>query len=204
MMSAAAEPHVEPVPSFSTELRALAAGAAAGGSLRTVFESLKGRGFGLVVLLLGVLLLVPIDLVLPQIVGVLLLIAGWGILWGAAAPWLAFQGSRPLSGSQLNAIAEFIHVRCGWIESIVKPRFSDLAGDFAERAAGVGILLAGICALAPIPHALAALGLILLGLGLMERDGIATLAACPTFPVVPIGRYAERWRRVSMKLTQTN
>jgi len=174
-MTVAAEPHAEPEKNFSSALAELAAAQPAGASISTLFEALKGRGFGILASVLGLLLLIPINWVLPQIIGVLLLTTGWGMLLGASAPWLAFQGARAVSGSRLHAIAGFAQTRGGWLEAVIKPRFSELTGDFAERIAGVAILLAGLCALAPVPHAAVVLGLVMLGLGLMERDGIVTL-----------------------------
>jgi hypothetical protein len=177
-MTVAAEPHAEPDLNLSATLRGLAAAASpAGAPLSWVMEALEARGFGVVAFMLGLVLLIPVKWVLPQIVGLALLITAWRMLTGARTPWLPFGLSkRVIAKARLEAAAGLVEKNLSFYEEMVKPRFHDLAHNAGETAAAIAILLAGACALAPAAHLIIALGLILLGLGLAQRDGAVMLA----------------------------
>jgi hypothetical protein len=63
------------------------------------------------------------------------------------------------------------------IERLLKPRLLGVSTPFAERLIGVLCLVLSIISAMPIPflHMLPALGLCIIGLGLIEHDGLAIL-----------------------------
>lgn len=65
-----------------------------------------------------------------------------------------------------------------WFERLLKPRLLALTTPYAERFIGGFCIILAIGAAAPIPfgHNLPALSLALIGLGLVESDGLAILA----------------------------
>jgi hypothetical protein len=65
-----------------------------------------------------------------------------------------------------------------WVERLLKPRLLALTTPYAERFIGGFCIVLAIGAAAPIPfgHNLPALSLALIGLGLVESDGLAILA----------------------------
>lgn len=131
-------------------------------------QRLGSRSYGIWALLAGLLLLIPVPLVLPQLAGLILLAAGLKRLTGqdAAAPlvWRFAIDS--------HAFATGFRVAFGWLESLWRARLPGLIG---AGLAGLALLLAGIAALTG-PSALLGLGAIFLGYGLMQRDGLFTLA----------------------------
>lgn len=159
----------EAAPPFSAAFAA-AAEAEPGPSARigALAEKLGPRSYGVWALLAGLLLLLPVPLVLPQFAGLILLAAGVKQLSGQTA-------TAPLIGRltiDKHAFATGFRVAFGWLESLWRARLPGLIG---ASLAGLALLLAGIAALTG-PSALLALGAILLGYGLMQRDGLFTLA----------------------------
>lgn len=131
-------------------------------------EKLGSRSYGVWSLFAGLLLLIPVPLVLPQLAGLILLAAGLKLLSGqnAAAPLVwRFAIDK-------HAFATGFRVAFGWLERLWRARLPGLIG---AGLTGLALLLAGLAALTG-PSALLALGAILLGYGLMQRDGLFTLA----------------------------
>jgi hypothetical protein len=131
-------------------------------------EKLGPRSYGIWALLAGLLLLIPVPLVLPQIAGLILIAVGVKRLSGQDA-------AAPLIGRfaiNTHAFATGFRVAFGWLESLWRARLPGLIG---AGLAGLALLLAGVAALTG-PSALLGLGAILLGYGLMQRDGLFTLA----------------------------
>ena len=64
-----------------------------------------------------------------------------------------------------------------WFERLLKPRFPGVTGLNIERVVGVVCAVLALITMIPIPfaHNLPALALVLIGLGLIERDGLAIL-----------------------------
>ncbi|MGQ0742394.1 MAG: exopolysaccharide biosynthesis protein [Alphaproteobacteria bacterium] len=64
-----------------------------------------------------------------------------------------------------------------WFERLLKPRLMALTTSYAERFIGGFCIVLAIAAAAPIPfgHSLPALSLVVIGLGLIEADGLAIL-----------------------------
>lgn len=159
----------EAAPSFSAAFAA-AAEAEPGPSARigALAQKLGPRSYGVWALLAGLLLLLPVPLVLPQLAGLILLAAGFKQLSGQSA-------TAPLIGSlaiDKHAFATGFRVAFGWLENLWRARLPGLIG---AGLAGLALVLAGVAALTGA-SALLALGAILLGYGLMQRDGLFTLA----------------------------
>jgi hypothetical protein len=80
-----------------------------------------------------------------------------------------------ISSDMLKAIAPRVAGILSWFEGLLRPRFPLIAGPHTERAFGLLCVALAVVAMLPIPfgHNLPALGLVLIGLGLIERDGLA-------------------------------
>src|SRR4051812_15841453 len=87
----------------------------------------------------------------------------------------AFLAKRKVGTHWLKALAPKVASVLSWFERLLEPRMAWVTTAHAERFIGViAIILAAVSTL-PIPfgHNLPALGLVLIGLGLIERDGLA-------------------------------
>jgi hypothetical protein len=159
---------------FSTAFGDIAAGAPdAGVTTSALASALDRRSFGALTVGLGIALLLPIPLLVPQIAGLLLLTAGLNLIGGARAPATlrALKGVWPKS--RLLAMAKALSAALGWIEAAWTGVWGDLIDAFA-LAAGLALVVSGIAALAG-PSMPLGLSAIALGYGLMQRDGLITL-----------------------------
>ncbi len=148
---------------------------AEGETLRTFLNRLDGRAHGALALILGILLLLPVRWVLPQIAGLLLLASGWRSFAGSAAPFLPFIGGRQIAKPRLEAAGAFINGQ-SWISGLSPPRLDGLTQGFAQQAQSIALIVAGLAACVPATHFLLGLALIILGMGTAQRDGAASLA----------------------------
>jgi hypothetical protein len=84
-------------------------------------------------------------------------------------------GTRTVSAKLLNAFAPRLAAVLARIEKLLRPRLLEVTGPKTEKFVGVLCLLLSIVSSLPIPfgHNLPALGLTLIGLGLIEHDGLA-------------------------------
>ena len=76
----------------------------------------------------------------------------------------------PESGSRVAGVLS-------WFERLLEPRFPSVTSVRTERLIGTICIVLALVSTLPIPfgHNLPALGLVLIGLGLIERDGLAII-----------------------------
>jgi hypothetical protein len=88
-----------------------------------------------------------------------------------------FLARRKVGTHWLKAIAPKIASVLSWFERLLEPRMAWVTTAHAERFIGVIAIVLALVSTLPIPfgHNLPALGLVLIGLGLIERDGLAIL-----------------------------
>ena len=175
-------------PRFSQELHDLAqqfAGRPA--CLSGILAATEGRGFNLLLLLIGLLLLTALPLPgFSSVFGFVILLIGARQALGRQ-PWL------PKKILQHELPARFISRVLGaashivrWLEVLVRPRLDFLHEQLIyRRIAGTLITLSGVLLLLPLPIPLTntfpALTVVLLTAGGMERDGLFFLAGCAMF-----------------------
>jgi hypothetical protein len=88
-----------------------------------------------------------------------------------------FLARRTVGTGWLRALAPRVASVLSWFERLLKQRVEWVTGPRAERIFGVIAIVLAMVSTLPIPfgHNLPALGLVLIGLGLIERDGLAIL-----------------------------
>jgi hypothetical protein len=88
-----------------------------------------------------------------------------------------FLARRKVGTQWLKAIAPRIAAVLSWFERLLTPRLAWVTHPRAERLIGIIAIVLALVSTLPIPfgHNLPALGLVLIGLGLIERDGLAIL-----------------------------
>jgi hypothetical protein len=177
-----------PRPRFSQELKRLAQQFAdRPAPLSEILEATKGRGFDLLLLLIGLPFVTPVPL--PGFsgpFGVVVLLIGARLALGRR-PWLPEKLLRrklpPQFIAKVLATASRV-VR--WLEVLLRPRLRFLHEQWMyRRIAGTLIMLSGLLMALPLPipltNGLPALTVVLLAAGAMERDGLFFLAGCATF-----------------------
>ena len=132
------------------------------------------RGFGGAALKLGVLILLPIPF-LGQIAGAFVLISGLILMLGASQLWLPGVGAIKISQRYAGFVAGASKALFGWAEDLPRPQLTAMLDDPAVKLCALAMTLAGLAAILGSSVAIAAFGLILLGFGLMEEDGLTRL-----------------------------
>lgn len=154
-----------------------------------LFARLGDHAFGLIIILFALPSVLPLSIIpgfsfffsLPIIMIALYLIIGKQTLWIPQ-----FLAVKEINLSQLDKVIQKTVPYLIKIERILKPRWLFLTTRGMERLHGVLLLLLGILLTLPIPMSnffLATL-IILIGMGLTEKDGVMiALAYCGAFAV---------------------
>ena len=175
-------------PRFSEDLRDLArhfAGRPA--RLSEILTGTHGRGFNLLLLLIGLASLTPIPLPgLSSVFGLMALAIGARLALGQQ-PWLPEKFlQRELPARFIARLLASASWMVRWLEFLLRPRLKFLQEQWIyQRIAGTLIMLSGLFWLLPLPIPLSntfpALTVVLLAAGAMERDGLFFLAGCAAF-----------------------
>ncbi len=148
-------------------------------SLEEIDTGLGDRGLGVLMAIFAVPNIfpstVPFGNVLTGVPVILLaahLVLGWRRL---VLP--DFLARRSISAATLKAFAPRLAAALARIEPLLRPRLPAVSSPAAERVIGVICLILSILSALPIPfgHMVPALALMVIGLGLIEHDGVAIL-----------------------------
>lgn len=140
-------------------------------TLQWILERLGTRSFGLVVLLLAVLALVP-GLSVPM--GLLLTVPALQMTLARDAPILpARLARRRVATGRLAAMIARLLPPLRWIETFIRPRWGTPL-QATKRVVGGVVLLLGLTLVGPIPfsHLIPAGMIALLALAYLEEDGL--------------------------------
>ncbi len=149
-------------------------------TLRSLTDRLGDRTFGMLLVLIAIFNVIPFVAV---IAGPLIAVLGVQMAMGMTHAWLPkviLDRQLPPDGVQ-TALAMFEpHVRS--MERFVRPRWQFSEAPVVDRINGLIIVILGIVIAFPIPFTNLGLALvvIVMGLGLMERDGLIQLSAALT------------------------
>ena len=148
-------------------------------SLEEIDTGLGDRGLGVLMAIFAVPNIfpstVPFGNVLTGVPVILLaahLVLGWRRL---VLP--GFLARRSISAATLKTFAPRLAAALARIEPLLRPRLPAVSSPAAERIIGVISLILSILSALPIPfgHMVPALALMVIGLGLIEHDGVAIL-----------------------------
>lgn len=146
-------------------------------TIRDMVSGLGDRGLGVLIAVFALPNILPSAVPFGNVpTGILPLIFAVQLMLGADRLILPdFLARRRIGTHWLKALAPRVASVLSWIEALLRPRMAWVTVPRAERFVGaIALLLAAVSTL-PIPfgHNLPALGLVLIGLGLIERDGLA-------------------------------
>ena len=145
-----------------------------------IVSVLRDRAFALLVVLLGLPNCLPMPPPIPLVCGLLLLLVAIQIAAGMSAPWLPRRllGQSIRQADVKRAVSRAVPV-LKRLERWSRPRLSVFETAIGMRGMGVALLalaLALIVAAPLIGQIPLGLAVCLVGLGLVERDGILVLA----------------------------
>lgn len=151
-------------------------GGAEGLTLHQIRDRLDERAYGLLILILSLPCLVPGLYGVPQAVGVIIILVAAQLLIGREEPWLPrWVLTLRAKGRWLTAMADFAETRLGWIERVSRPRLLMFATGAGERMAAAFMILATLTIVLPFTNTVPSIALLLLSIGLIQRDGVFVL-----------------------------
>jgi hypothetical protein len=143
-------------------------------------DRLARRGFGLFMIVLALPTLIP---VLPPgsaaFIGLLYILLSLQMLFGRDEPWLPQRVSRyRLSARAIAALRSRGVSFLRRVERLSRPRPLLLDERVVSRGVALVVLVLGIVLLTPLPflNTLPALAVLLMGIGLLNRDGVFVAA----------------------------
>ena len=148
-------------------------------SLQEIVSGLGDRGLGVLMAIFAVPNIFPSTVPfgnvitgIPVIILAVHLMLGWRRL---VLPH--FIARRSIGAATLKSFTPKLAAMLARIEPLLKPRLPAISSATAERIIGVICLILSILSALPIPfgHMVPALALMVIGLGLIEHDGIAIL-----------------------------
>lgn len=141
-----------------------------------IFERVAGRGYGLLMIVLGLPMLIPI---LPPgastIVGPIYMLLAVQLVVGFGRPWLPrWLRRRQLSQRSVEAFRRRGIPLVRRLDRFSRRRFGVLNNPLMTRLAAVVIFTMGLILLSPAPflNTLPALAVMIIGVGLLNDDGV--------------------------------
>jgi hypothetical protein len=145
-------------------------------TVRWLIDALGERSFGLTLLMMALIALVPGA---STLVGVLIAWPAVQMILRHDAPVLPrFIARREIAVEKLARAIRIITPRLRWVEKVIRPRWP-VGFRATRRLTGVLMLLLGVTMLSPFPfsHVIPAIIIMLLALAYLEEDGIVLLIA---------------------------
>jgi hypothetical protein len=168
---------VDPREPTSTVLEQLLSGAPGDDvSLDWLIDGLRERSFGIVMLILGLVALIPGA---SGVIGVLLMIPAIQMILARKGPvFPGFLARRRISKRRLARLIARINPVLRRIERVVRPRWAT-PFEATKMAVGLVVFLLAATLLAPIPFSniIPGLVIVLLSFAYLEEDGIALCIA---------------------------
>jgi hypothetical protein len=148
-------------------------------SIGEISDQLGSTGFGFLIILLALPALIPIPGPFGMVFGSALAIVSLQVICGAKRFWLPrWMRERRISAQMTERISELMVKWLAPLERFVHPRRMRFMADPAFGPLyGIPVLLLAIAIALPLPlgNILPCIALIVLALGLMARDGLATV-----------------------------
>jgi hypothetical protein len=165
-----------------------------------IANRLDERGFGLLLVLLGLPTLIP---VLPPgtaaTMGILYIFGAFQMMLARERPWLPRRVAEyRLSARVVQALRDRGVDLLRRVERLSRPRWTPFSDAVLVRVVAVVVLAMGLVLSLPLPflNTLPAISMIIVGVGVMNRDGVFLLAgagvALATLSLVGLGVEALR------------
>jgi hypothetical protein len=136
-----------------------------------IMDGLRERSFGIVILILGLLALVP---GLSTVAGILLVWPAIQMILARHSPGLPRRiAAWPLPAQKVSRLIARAVPVLRRIETLIRPRWPT-PFESTKRVVGAVIMLLGLTLVGPIPfsHVIPALAIMLVALAYLEKDGV--------------------------------
>ncbi len=141
-----------------------------------IVSALGARGYSILIVILGLPNSLPMPPPIALVSGLLMVFISLQILLGRASPWLPSSVlKRELARADVSRAVERAMPWVRWIEKLAQPRVTFFDSSVGLRVVGFGLLIISlglVFALPVVGQIPMGLALCLIGLGLVERDGL--------------------------------
>ncbi|HTV72029.1 MAG TPA: exopolysaccharide biosynthesis protein [Rhizobiaceae bacterium] len=144
-------------------------------SLAKIRDAMGDRGFAALLFFFAAINMIPLPPGASAFLGLPLLIVSLQMVYGSKRAWLpSFLRDRSISADTFRSISGRVVPWLIWVEQMIRPRYWPFWRRRGDRVIGVIALILAIIVTLPIPlgNWLPAFSTALLGLSLIERDGI--------------------------------
>jgi len=158
-----------------------------------ILDALDNRAFGLATLLFAIPSVIPMPPGVPTVVGIALFIVSLQMVMGRQELWLPnFLSKQGFSRKSLVSGFEKIKPQLELLEKFSRPRLLILTGKIATVLIGIVIMVMSIILILPLPpggNFPPALACAVLGMALVERDGIIVLIGLAVTAAATVAAY---------------
>ena len=144
-------------------------------TIGAIRDMMGHRAFAPLLTLFAAFNLMPLPPGTSLVLGVPLLVVSAQMAFGTRKPWLPDMiARRAVTADQFRAVTGWVVPRLMRVERMVRPRYWPFWRRSGERVVGVAALILATCITLPIPlgNWLPAFATALLGLSLVQRDGV--------------------------------
>jgi hypothetical protein len=149
-------------------------------SLGSLRDALGDRGFGVLLFVFALPNLIPVNIpLLSAVLGAPLVLLAVQLTYGQHKPWFPHWLTRQsVSRQNFEAIVRRALPSLERAERLLRPRLTPLLSWTGERLIGVALLVLTVVLALPIPFGnwLPAFAICIIGLAMVEKDGLAVLA----------------------------
>lgn len=145
-----------------------------------LIDHLDERGYGLLLLMLALPMCVPNVPGISTIFGVLMLPPALGMIFGARRPWIpGFLARQTIDRAALESTVKASAKMVRRMEGLFRPRLSFLTMPPFTVLLGLQVLVLALVLILPIPGGNwpPGMAVAILGLALIQRDGVLALAS---------------------------
>lgn len=147
-------------------------------SIRQIFAQLSGKGYATLLILFSLPFCIPITI--PGVstpFGLTLCFLGLRLAFGKKLWWPDWILDKKLSSKTVSKLVDHVTTALNYTKKLLKPRLHIFTQSYlADRIHGIAVFFLGILLSLPLPipfsNMLAAIPILLIGLGLLEDDGL--------------------------------
>ncbi len=148
-------------------------------SIQQILEGFESAGFSMLIIIFAIPVALPVPAVgYGTVMAIPMLLLCIQLLLGFSHPKLPhFLGKRELTMTFFAKVVDKSVPILQKIEVLLKPRFLCVTSKIGERLIGFFCVICALSVMLPIPltNTVPSMGIVLMAIGLLERDGLAIL-----------------------------